>query len=145
MARFAQGRFRCKNPEKYIGGSTPLYRSSWEFTMMRFCDEHPSITQWVSEGIKIPYINPLTGKKTVYVPDFLIQFSDKTGKVRTELIEVKPANQTLQEKIGRSRNNQAHYALNQAKWAAAKMWCKKQGIIFRVITENDIFHYGARR
>ena len=145
MARFAQGRFRCKNPEKYIGGSAPLYRSSWEFTMMRFCDEHPIITQWVSEGIKIPYINPLTGKRTVYVPDFLIQFSDKTGKVRTELIEVKPANQTLQEKIGRSRNNQAHYALNQAKWAAAKMWCKKQGIIFRVITENDIFHYGARR
>ena len=113
--------------------------------MMRFCDEHPSITQWVSEGIKIPYINPLTGKKTIYVPDFLIQFSDKTGKIRTELIEVKPANQAIQEKIGRSRNNQAHYALNQAKWNAAKAWCKPQGILFRVITENDIFHYGKKR
>ena len=39
MAKFAQGRYNMKNPDKYIGGKTPLYRSSWEFAFMRFCDE----------------------------------------------------------------------------------------------------------
>ena len=43
MAKFAQGRYNMKNPDKYIGGKTPLNRSSWEFAFMRFCDESPSI------------------------------------------------------------------------------------------------------
>ena len=43
---------------------------------MRFCDEHPGVTQWASEAIKIPYRNPLTGKNTIYVPDFFISYSD---------------------------------------------------------------------
>lgn len=144
MRRFAQGKFRCKNPEKYIGKNNPLYRSSWEFTMMKFCDEHTGIVNWTSEGIHIPYLNPLTGKKTFYVPDFLISYVDKNGKKITELIEIKPSNQAFKESIGRSQHNRAHYILNQAKWTAATAWCKQQGIKFRVITEKDIFHYGKR-
>ena len=144
MARFAQGKFRCKNPEKYLGKALPLYRSSWEFTMMKFCDEQSGIINWASESIRIPYINPLTGKKTMYVPDFLISYVDRNGKNNTELIEVKPSNQTLKEKIGKSQNNRAHYILNQAKWSAATAWCRQQGITFRVITERDIFHYGKK-
>ena len=72
MAKFAQGRFQIKNPDKYIGGRTPLYRSSWEFAFMRFCDESPSISKWANESIKIPYKHPLTGRFTIYVPDFLL-------------------------------------------------------------------------
>ena len=53
MAKFAQGRFNMKNPDKYVGGKTPLYRSSWEFAFMRFCDESPSIQKWASESIRI--------------------------------------------------------------------------------------------
>jgi len=70
MARFAQGKYTIKNPSKYVGGRSPTYRSSWEFTFMKFCDEHQSIQQWASEAIKIPYKNPLSGKQTIYVPDF---------------------------------------------------------------------------
>ena len=145
MPRFAQGKFTLKNPEKYVGNKTPTYRSSWEFTFMKFCDEHPSVAQWASEAIRIPYRNPLTGKHTIYVPDFFIAYGDKTGAQRVELIEVKPANQTLKEKLGRSRANQAHYVVNQAKWTAARAWCKQKGIHFRIITESDIFHSGKRR
>jgi hypothetical protein len=87
----------------------------------------------------------LTGKQTVYVPDFFIAYADKGGKSRVELIEVKPSNQTLREKVGNSKHNQAHYILNQAKWTAARAWCKQKGIFFRIITENDIFHQGRRR
>lgn len=145
MARFAQGKFTPKYPEKYVGTKSPTYRSSWEFAFMRFCDEHPSVNKWASEAIKIPYRNPLTGKHTVYVPDFFIAYSDRDGKQRVELIEVKPANQTLKEKLGRSRSNQAAWIVNQAKWEAARAYCKQKGIFFRVINEGDIFHQGRKR
>ena len=145
MARFAQGKFNLKNPGKYVGRKTPTYRSSWEFAFMRFCDEHPNVAQWASEAVRIPYRNPLTGKHTIYVPDFFIAYADKNGKSRVEVIEVKPANQTIREKVGRSRANQASYILNQAKWEAARAWCKQQGLFFRVVNEGDIFHQGSRK
>ncbi|MEK9804665.1 MAG: TnsA endonuclease N-terminal domain-containing protein [Euryarchaeota archaeon] len=145
MPKFAQGKFKLKNPDKYLGNTTPTYRSSWEFAFMRFCDEHPSVSQWASEAVKIPYRHPLTGKHTVYVPDFFIAYANKTGKQKVELIEVKPENQSLREKTGRSRANQAHWVINQAKWEAARAWCKQKGIYFRIVTENDIFHNGKRR
>lgn len=145
MAHFAQGKFNLKNPEKYVGNNTPTYRSGWEFTFMKFCDEHPNVSQWASEAVRIPYRNPLSGKHTIYVPDFFIVYADKGGKKRVELIEVKPSNQALKEKLGRSRANQAHYVVNQAKWEAARAWCKQKGIYFRIVTEQDIFHNGKRR
>jgi hypothetical protein len=145
MSRFAQGKFTLKNPDKYIGTKTPTYRSSWEFAFMKFCDEHPSVSQWASEAIRIPYRNPLTGKQTIYVPDFFIAYANRTGKKMVELIEVKPENQTLKEKTGRSRANQAHWVVNQAKWEAARAYCKQKGIFFRIVTEKDIFHTGTRR
>ena len=80
MGKFASGRFSMKNPDKYVGGRTPLYRSSWEFAFMKFCDESPSISKWASESIKIPYRHPFTGQYTIYVPDFFIAYVDKKGK-----------------------------------------------------------------
>ena len=145
MARFAQGKFNLTNPAKYAGTKTPTYRSSWEFAFMKFCDESPAVQQWASEAIRIPYRDPLTGKHTIYVPDFFMVFVDRNGKKRVELIEVKPENQTLKEKLGKSRANQAHWVRNQAKWEAARAWCKQKGIFFRIVTEKDIFHQGTRR
>jgi len=144
MAKFAQGKYTLKNPEKYVGGKTPTYRSGWEFAFMKFCDENPSIQTWASEAIKIPYRNPFTGKATIYVPDFFIQYKTKKGKNMVELIEVKPDNQTMMEKAGNSKHNQAHAILNMAKWEAARAYCKSKGITFRVITEKDMFHQGKR-
>ena len=144
MSRFAQGKYTLKFPEKYSGRKTPTYRSSWEFAFMRFCDEHPSVKQWASEAFKIPYRNSLTGKHTIYVPDFFIAYTDKNGKTLAELIEVKPANQAIKSRLGNSRHNQASYIVNQAKWEAAYKWCKQNKIRFRVITEDEIFHTGKR-
>ena len=145
MGRFAQGRFSPTYPEKYVGTKVPTYRSSWEFTFMKFCDEHPSVAKWASEAIRIPYRNPLTGKHTIYVPDFFIAYADKTGKQKVELIEVKPNNQTSLKEAGKSKHNQLHAVVNQAKWAAAYAYCKQKGITFRIITENDMFHKGGSR
>ena len=144
MAKYAQGKYTLKNPEKYMANRQPTYRSSWEFAFMRFCDEHPSVEKWASEVVKIPYRNPFTGKQTIYVPDFFMVYTDAKGKKHVELIEVKPFSQTSMKEAKRNKRDQAHVVLNQAKWAAAYAYCKQQGITFRIVTENDIFHTGRR-
>jgi hypothetical protein len=145
MANWAQGRFSIKNPKKYMGNRTPIYRSSWEFAFMKFCDENPNVTKWASEAIRIPYRNPFTGKHTIYVPDFFIVYTDANGKNHVELIEVKPLNQTSIKEAKRNLRNKAHAVLNEVKWGAARAWCKQNGVTFRIVNENDIFHNGSRR
>jgi TnsA endonuclease N terminal len=145
MPKFAQGRFEMKNPEKYVGKKTPLARSSWEFVFMRMLDEHPGVQSWASESIQIPYRDPLSGRNTIYVPDFFIVYIDKNQSKHAEVVEVKPASQTLREAVGKSRYNQEQYIRNLAKWEAANAWCKQQGIRFRVVNESDIFHTGSKR
>lgn len=145
MSKFAKGKFTPKNPEKYVGLKNPLYRSSWEWAFMNFCDNNPSIQRWASESIKIPYRNPVTNRQTVYVPDFFIQYVDKIGRMHSELIEIKPQNQQVMEKVGRNAVRATAYVVNQAKWAAAASWCKNNGIKFRVLNETDIFHNGKTR
>ena len=144
MSRFASGKYQVQNTENYVGNRQPTNRSSWELTFMKTCDTHPNIQKWASEAISIPYRCPITGKQTVYVPDFFIQYMDKNSKMHVELIEVKPQNQTLREKVGKSKNNQIEYVRNVAKWRAAQAWCKAQGIKFRVVNETDLFHTGKR-
>jgi hypothetical protein len=145
MAKFAQGRFEMKNPTKYVGKKTPLARSSWEFVFMRMLDEHQGVVNWASESIQIPYRDPLTGKSTIYVPDFFVVYNDKNGKKHAEVVEVKPASQTFKEQVGKSAYNQEQYVKNLAKWEAATNWCKQQGVTFRIVNEGDIFHQGKKR
>ena len=128
-----------KHPEKYVGTKVPTYRSSWEWTFMNFCDMNKSVQKWASEAVQIPYKDPLTGRQTVYVPDFFIQYLDKNNKLIVELIEIKPASQSILERVGKNKYNQAQFIKNQAKWTAATLWCKQQGIKFRILNENDIF------
>jgi len=142
MAKWAQGPYTVQNPAKYIGRSTPRYRSGWEHAFMRFCDTNEHVLQWASESINIPYRNPLTGKQTIYVPDFLVVYRTKNNTVRAEVIEIKPSGQSvITEK--QKPQERAVVAINQAKWAAASVWCKRQGLTFRVITEKDMFHNGS--
>jgi hypothetical protein len=137
--KWLQGKFNIKNNEKYVGTNTPTYRSSWEFAFMQFCDNHPNIINWASEAIKIPYRNPLTGKQSIYVPDFLVVYQDKDGNQRTELVEIKPSSQTTLESAGKSKRNVAAVAVNMAKWQAANAWARRAGVTFKVISEADIF------
>jgi hypothetical protein len=142
-SKFARGKFTMTRPEKYVGTKTPTYRSSWEWSFMRFCDTNESVQKWASEAVNIPYRDPLTGRNTIYVPDFFIQYVDKIGKVHIELIEIKPASQAILERVGKNKYNQAQFVKNQAKWASATLWCKQQGIKFRIVSENDLFHQGG--
>ena len=145
MAKFAQGRFEVKNPDKYVGKKVPLARSSWEFVMMKMLDEHQGVESWASESVQSPYRDPFTGKYTIYVPDFFVVYIDRNGKKHAELIEVKPLSQTKLENVGKSLYNQQQYIKNMAKWEAASAWCKQQGVRFRIVNEGDIFHQGTKR
>ena len=110
---------------------------------MRFCDTNDNIIQWASEAITIPYRHPLTGRQTVYVPDFFIQYRTKDNQTRAEVIEIKPKKQSVLESRASARDR-AVIAVNYAKWDAATKWCRRQGLQFRVITEDDIFRNGKK-
>jgi hypothetical protein len=138
-SKFARGKYTITHPEKYVGTKLPIYRSSWEWSFMRFCDTNPSVTKWASEAVNIPYRDPLTGRQTIYVPDFFIEYVDKNNKIHIELIEIKPASQSILERVGKNKYNQAQFVKNQAKWTAANLWCRQQGIKFRIVNENDMF------
>jgi hypothetical protein len=145
MRNTSKGTFKLKNPDKYIGGGNPYFRSSWEFAVMKMLDENASIINWASESVQIPYRDPLTGKNTVYVPDFLVVYLDKKQKKHAELWEVKPANQTLIEKVGKNPYNQAQFVRNQVKWEMARHWARNHGCIFRILNETDLFHNGGKK
>ena len=145
MARkFQQGIYTVMNQHKYAGKGAPKFRSGWELAFMRFCDSNDHIITWSSESIQIPYRHPLTGKNTRYVPDFLIQYRNKNNQVVTELIEIKPKKQSIIESKANNRDR-AVVAVNYAKWDAAQKWCKRNGLVFRVVTEEDIFYQGRKR
>jgi len=145
MAKYAQGFFEVQNPGKYIGKTKPRYRSGWEFTFMTFCDNNNSVLKWASESIRIPYRHPLTGKITTYVPDFFVVYENKYGAQKVEIVEIKPKKQSLIESRTASAGERAVVAVNHAKWQAATAYCKSQGMTFRVITEDDLFHTGKRK
>lgn len=136
---YSQGYYTPVNPEKYIANGTPKYRSGWELTFMRFCDNNPNIISWGSECVRIPYRNPFTGRDTFYVPDFLITYQTKEGAKRAELIEIKPRAQVTLE-VARSQQEKAAVVLNMAKWEAARRWCASKGVVFRILTEEDIYN-----
>jgi hypothetical protein len=138
MSKYAQGKYTIKNPEKYMGKKTPTYRSSWEFTFCSFCDNNPAVVNWASEAIQIPYFNPVSGKQTIYVPDFLIVYVDAKQRKHTELIEIKPSKEATMESA-KSYRDKLMVAINMAKWAAADAWARANNMRFRVVTEFDIF------
>jgi len=145
MGKWAQGIYSPKNPQKYIGNHDPKYRSGWELTFMTFCDTHKNVLYWASEALRVPYKHPLTGKPTIYIPDFFVVYQNKHGQKIAEVVEIKPKKQSIIESKAASAKDRAVVAINHAKWAAAMAYCKAQGYTFRVITEDDLFYNGRNR
>lgn len=141
MSKYRQHFYEVANPEKYRGKKKPFMRSSWETVFARMCDNNPAIVSWASEPFMIPYRNPFTGKKTIYVPDFLIVYVDKKNQTHGEVIEIKPKKESSMDHA-KSQRDKAAVILNKAKWQVAEAWCKAQGLRFRVITEDMIFSMG---
>lgn len=139
MSKSIKSWYKVVNEGKYVGSGTPYCRSTWELAFCRFCDNNTNVVKWAHEPLKILYENPLTNKYTVYIPDFLVVYMDKKGKQHAELIEIKPAKEAMLSEA-KSKRDQLRLAVNAAKWEAAKIYCKKHGLFFRIITEHELFN-----
>jgi hypothetical protein len=143
MSKFAQGPYTVKNAAKYVGKGVPRYRSGWELSFMQFLDNNDHVMQWASESIQIPYRNPITGKQSIYVPDFLITYRTRQNTLIAEVVEIKPKKQSVIESKMSNRDRMV-VAINYAKWDSATKWCARNGLKFRVITEDDMFRNGGK-
>ena len=145
MRQYDQGYYRPRHPEKYVGNpNNIIYRSSWERIFCKWVDMNPAILSWSSEEICIPYIKPTDGAVHRYFPDYIIKVKDRTGKITTWMVEIKPYNQSVPPVPSKRKRQstllqeQATYLINQYKWKAAKEFCAKKGWVFKVITEKEL-------
>lgn len=105
---------------------------------MKWCDVTPTVTEWGSEEIIIPYISPVDGKRHRYFPDFYVKIQN-----RKYLVEVKPLRQTMEPKTQKRVtkkyvNEVVTWSVNKAKWKAATEFCKDQNWEFKIITEKEL-------
>ena len=140
---FVQGIYKPKNPKKYIG-AVPVYRSMMELKAFRYLDNNPNVLSWSSESVVIPYVSPADGNIHRYFVDLVAKLQSKDGTIKKLLIEVKPERQT-KPPVESTRKKQKtliyekyQWAINQAKWEAARGWCSKKGYIFIILNENHL-------
>jgi len=139
--KWRQGIFTPKNQDKFIG-SKAVYRSGLELKFFRFCDDNPNVLEWGSENIIVPYISPLDNRAHRYYVDNYIAIKEGSEVVKY-LVEIKPSKQTKPPTTKyRKRQHliyeQKQYVINQAKWKAAKEFCRKKGFTFIILTEKEL-------
>ena len=142
--RSYSGRFRPSYPGKYKGDPTNIiYRGLWERKFMVWCDKNENILEWGSEEIVIPYRSPVDGRVHRYFPDFYIRARTRQGGVEKFIIEVKPKAQCAppkkpQRQTKRYITEVKTYAVNEAKWKAAKEFCDDRMMKFMILTEREL-------
>jgi hypothetical protein len=137
---YKQGKFRPRFPEKYKGDPTNIvYRSSYELKFMHYCDLNENVNEWRSEEFFIPYVSPIDGKVHRYFPDFYIKY-----KGRTIILEVKPQKDLKMPPTNPKKKTKSWaysvkmWAINQAKWKAAREYCEDRNYEFKIFTEKDL-------
>ena len=109
--------------------------SSYEKKFIQWLETNRKVIKWGSECIKIPYINQGDGTHHLYYPDFVVEMENGLF-----LIEIKPYNQTQEPNPNLPKDSYAwkEYIRNISKWEAAKQFCERNGMHFKIITENTI-------
>lgn len=145
MAKYKQGIYKPKNPEKYSGDQfNIIYRSSWELRVQKWLDTNENVLEWSSEEHAIPYVSPIDNKIHRYFVDFYAKVKRADGSISTYLIEVKPYAQTIepevQKRVSKKYINEVYtWGINSAKWKSAREYCRKNGWEFLILTEKDMF------
>lgn len=148
-SNYKSGYYNIKNPIKYIGNPTDIvFRSSWEYKFMVYCDINDYVVKWGSETFKIPYMD-YTGKRRIYIPDFYVEIKNENNPLVNHkfLVEVKPYAETIEpiipenisvKKLKRLERELNVWQKNKYKWVFAQKWCKDRDIIFKVVTEKNL-------
>jgi hypothetical protein len=165
-----QGYYSLTNPNKYIGDPhLIIYRSSWEFSFLKWCDFSPSILRFSSEPIKIPYYdrvskldeckklgldpnNPRNWVIKNYNVDFWLEIKKSEELIEKWFIEIKPKNKLYKpippksgsplKEVKRFNMQAKEFLINEAKFAAASEFAKKHGAFFYIFTEYQLTRYG---
>lgn len=138
------GKFRPNNPQKYRGDPNNIvYRSTWERKLMAWLDSEPSIIEWGSEELIIPYISPVDNRWHRYFPDFYVKVRQKDDTIKVMILEVKPDKQTRppqkKKRVTKQYINEVvTWGVNEAKWKAAQEFCLDRGWTFKILTEHDL-------
>jgi hypothetical protein len=131
-------KYKPVNKGKYVGDFDSINcRSLWERSVCKFCDLNDNVLKWSFEEMVVPYHNPIDNKIRNYIPDFTVQIKIN-GKIETWMIEVKPKKQTLL-KENASKKERITWAVNSAKWKAAQAYCEKYNMVFKILTEKELF------
>ena len=144
MTKYLQGKYIVRNKKKYMGDhNNVVYRSSWELKFLAWCDNNPNVVEFSSEEIVIPYKSPVDGKYHRYFVDCFVKVKDKSGNVKSYLIEIKPKKQTKEPVIQRRVTKRyitevTTWGVNQAKWKAATEYCLDRNWEFKLITEDHL-------
>ena len=123
----------------------------WEKAFLLWCDMTPAVLAYGSEEMVIPYISPLDGKPHRYFVDFFVVVRQSNGGTKKFAVEIKPLAQTRPPKITKRVLTESlkyqldTYAVNQAKWEAAKKFCNQQGIEFIILTEVELLKGKKKR
>ena len=139
-----KGKFRPKNPGKYRGDvANIVYRSLWELRFMKWCDINPSVQEWGSEIVIVPYVSPIDRKVHRYFVDFYMKVKNKTGDPQKYLIEIKTERFTKPPEIPKKKTKRFidevfQYGVNEAKWKAAFEFCEDRNMKFMILTEKDL-------
>ena len=119
------------------------YKSSLELKTLRYCDYNKHVIRYSLEPFSIKYVKPTDGKIHSYFIDFFIEFSNK----KKFLVEIKPKSQTVPPKKPKNASEKSIYryqcalqtfAINQAKWNAAKEFATSKEMSFIVLTDEEI-------
>jgi hypothetical protein len=143
---FKQGYYKEQN-DKYVGPKPIIYRSSWEYKFMVYCDKTDDVIEWSSEPVKIKYYNPLDKKFHYYYPDFYMKVKLKDGLIKKYIVEIKPSAQLKKPKQPKRITERAvanyNYAVqqfikNKYKAEAAKKVSASIGMEYIILTEKSL-------
>lgn len=137
---------------------------------MIYLDDNPLVVRWASEPVPVQYLNPITNleyckknglntkdpknwKLSNYFTDFWMELKQSDGSVKKIFIEIKPHSQTQPPKTvnesaplkeqKRFIKEAQTYAVNHAKWTAAKKYFNERGCDFVVFTERTLEKLGC--
>ena len=141
-----QGYYSCRNPQKYVGDlSSIVYRSSWEFKFLKWCDTTASVLKFSSEPMCIPYLDPVDKRVHNYYVDFWAEMIGSDGNIGRWLIEIKPERHVVMppepkcqtaKAIGNHIEQVKRVMKNLAKFQAARNYARMQNMKFAVLRLN---------
>lgn len=155
MGSWKQGTYKIQNPDKYLLQKKEVkYKSNLEERVCYYLDCNSNVVSWQYEGLSIPYFKPIFigGKfhhveEHKYIIDFYCEIKDKDETIKKYILEVKSKSATkppIKPKKMTSKSHQrylqecATYAVNSNKWMSAKKWASENGIIFKMLLDDQI-------